>query len=42
MNKWKIWFGEHAFYTLNSMTIVDLLKLIPPQNWKFVTKIEIV
>ena len=46
MNKGKIWCGEHTSYTLNAMTIVDVLKLIPQQNWNrdiaFVTKIEIV
>lgn len=44
MNTWKISFGEVSFI-LKAMTISDVMRLIPVQNWNqdvaFVTKIEI-
>jgi len=46
MNVWRIWFGDDESYTLEGMTILDIIELIPKQNWNqdiaFVSKIELI
>ena len=45
MNKWKITFDYTRHYYLLAMTVLDVVKLIPQQNWNedamFITNIEI-